>query len=344
MKVCFIDRSTKLDTVNDLQSRPRGGMVTSLFKVSDYLSERGHEVWVQSDVKEPARTSHGTNWVNELPDINFDFLVCNRGVSGFDKNAKHRILWTHDLPHSGFIPEPKNIKAFSVVFMSNYAERVWRDFYTNIGRSFLIPNGVDKSIFYPREKDLNYLIYASAPNRGLKRLPFIFDCIKTRVKRPVYMRAYSNLQALHPNEIRDEDGFTEVYKAVEESDIELRKPIPQLELCEELGKAGMMILPTDYPEICSNVILQSLASGTPVITTGNLGSAGEWIKHGKNGMLTKWHPFDYMVYQISMIRHAVSLLDNESMHRRLIDSTAKTKIHTWDEIGGLWLRMMQRLS
>ncbi len=325
-------------------------MVTSLFNVSDYLSQQGIETWVVSDVKRGGITPSGTEWITDGSEIpaQVDFLITNRGTGGGypEINAKHRILWTHDLPHAGFIPNPKTIKAFSAtVFMSRYAERVWRDFYRDIGKSFFIPNGVDKSIFYPREKDLNYLIYASAPNRGLKRLPFIFDAIESRVKRPIYMRAYSNLKTLHPNETRDEeeDGFSVVYREVSESSVDLRNPVPQTELGEELGKAGLMILPTDYPEICSNIVLQALACGVPVVTTGSIGSAGEWVKHGKSGMLTSWHPVDYMVFQVDMIRQAVKVLENESLHRKLIDNAAKTKVHSWEDIGAQWKRMLEKL-
>ena len=355
MRILFIDRSTKLETVNDLSSRARGGMVTSLFKISDYLSERGHSVYVLGDIKHPGITPSGVRWVDgqdSMP-VDYDVLVCNRGTgSGYsDINAKHRILWTHDLPHAGFIPEPKTIKAFSAtVFMSKYAERVWRDFYRDIGKSFLIPNGVDKDIFYQREKDLGYMIFASAPNRGLKRLPFIFDCIESRIGDSVRMSAYSNLKKLHPGEVdqeirnEEEDGFSIIYNRVAESKVSLKDPIPQKQLAEEIGSAGLMILPTDYPEICSNVILQSLASGTPIITTGSLGSSGEWIKHGKNGMLTKWHPVDYMIYQVDLIRNATKVLEDKKLHRKLIAGAQKTKILSWKEVGEKWETMLRKLS
>ncbi len=350
MKVCFLDLSTKLETIDDLKTRARGGMVTSLFKVSDYLSQQGIETWVVSDVRKGGITPSGTRWITDGSQIpsQVDFLITNRGTSdGFSEiNAKHRILWTHDLPHAGFIPNPKTIRAYSAtVFMSRYAERVWRDFYRDIGRSFFIPNGVDKSIFYPREKDLNYLMFASAPNRGLKRLPFIFDAIESRVKKPIYMRAFSNLKALHPNETRNEeqDGFALIYREVAESRVDLKDPVPQGELAEELGRAGLMILPTDYPEICSNIVLQALACGVPVVTTGNLGSACEWVKHDKNGKLTSWHPVDYMVYQVDLIRQAVNILEDEDLHRKLIINASNSDVMTWDQIGALWKRMLEKL-
>src|ERR1051325_410528 len=273
MRLLFIDRSTRLETIFDLERKARGGMVASLFQVTDYLARRGHDVTILSDIEHGGRTKAGAKWLNEAYG-DFDCLICNRGTGdGYPSiRARARILWTHDLPHAGFIPEPATVKAFAcTVFMSEYAEAIWRTFYRDIGRSVRIPNGVDRELFYPRTKDPGYLIYASAPNRGLERLPFIFDAIQAALGEKLRMRAYSRLAALHPGEGPD----TFDYNTIRSSAVELHDPIPQAQLAEELGSAAMMILPSEYPEICSNIVLQALASGTPVITTGGLGSAGE---------------------------------------------------------------------
>jgi glycosyltransferase involved in cell wall biosynthesis len=344
LKLLFLDFSTKLETIHDLKSRARGGMVSSLFRVPDEMSRRGHEVYVLSDVKEPGQTEAGTKWIIDNPP-SVDVLVTNRGVgSGYaDIDARHRVLWTHDLPHSGFALDPRTFHAFSrVVFMSGYGERVWRTFYRTIGKSAIIPNGVDRGVFRPADKDLNYLIYISAPNRGLDRLPLIFEAVQARVRRPLRMRAYSNLAVLHPNEGVDRNDLA--YKSCQEAGIELMDPVPQAELARELGRAGLMILPTDYPEICSNAVLQSLACGTPIVTTGGLGATPEWVSK-RNGRLTKFMPHDYMVYQVEMVRGAVEILENERLHRTLIHNAPKTKgILTWQQVADKWDRMLKTLS
>jgi glycosyltransferase involved in cell wall biosynthesis len=232
------------------------------------------------------------------------------------------------------------------VFMSGYAESVWRTFFKDIGKSVRIPNGVDRDLFKPLDKELGYLIFASAPNRGLRRLPLILDSIRTRVNRPVVLKAYSNMAVLHPGEKftddpYEKDGFGLAHDA---GSVEVLNPIPQAQLAQELGRAGLMILPTDYPEICSNIILQSLACGTPVVTTGGIGSAGEWVRHGKNGMLTRFRPVDYMVYIIEMVRNAVSLLEDEIKHRKMIEVAQRTGgIYTWKEIGLKWEKALKKL-
>lgn len=335
MRLLFIDGSTRLESVRDLETRARGGMVTSLFKVSDYLAKE-HDVTILSDIKRTGETKAGVKWVNEV-DGSWDVLVCNRGIgNGYPEiQAKHRILWTHDLPHGGFVEDTDALKQFVTVFMSKYAERIWRAYYRDIDKSVMIPNGVDTDLFYPRDKDYGYLIYASAPNRGLQRLPFIYEAIKSRCD--VYMKAFSRLSVLHPNE--GHDNFD--YDAVGYSGIEVIDPVPQDRFAEEIGRAGMMILPTDYPEICSNVVLQALASGTPVITTGKLGATCEWV-NGKNGALTEFHPHDYMIYQMEIVRHAVRILEDRKTHEKLCQ--AQNRVPTWDFVGAKWNSLIGELQ
>ena len=295
MRLLFIDTSTKLETIYDLTKKGRGGMVTSLFMVTNYLAHQGYDVTVLSDVECTGVTPFGVKWDHEAWGT-YDVLVTNRGTAdGYPQlDVRHRVLWTHDLPHSGFIPEPKTIAGYDcTVFMSKYAERIWRAFYRDIGKSVQIPNGVNKDLFKPREKE-NLVVYGSAPNRGLDRLPLIADSVNARLGQSGHGRvrfvAYSDLASLHPNEVGDGDTFD--YKSIEKSSVELRKPVAQREWARMLGRAQAMIMPTGYPEICSNNVLQALASGTPVFSTGSLGATPEWVRDGKNGKLTKFLPND----------------------------------------------------
>ena len=339
MNLLFIDRSTRLETVDDLKTKPRGGMVQSLFRVTDFLALEGHEVIVFSDIKTPGRSKAGVYWVNDLPYINYDALICNRGIGdGYPGiNAKKRILWTHDLPHSGFAPKPKLLKAFTTVFMSRYAEKVWRTFYSDIGKSVFIPNGVDE-YFTPRIKDLKKIIYFSHPNRGLKRLSFIADCIISRVP-DANIVAYSDAKDMYPTDGEMSD-YVDVGLEATGTKLKLFKPLPSIELAKEVGTAGLCILPSGYPEICSNSVLQALKSGTPIITTGGMGATPQWVKHGKNGFLTTFMPNDYMVHTVEILRHAVNVLENEKLHRKLIRGAQKTKILSWYQVGEKWNKLL----
>ena len=261
MKILFMDPSIRAENVLDIETLPCGGRKTSMFYLPDELCKRGHRCWVVANIKRPGVTMNGTIWCSAVPSYDFDVLVLNRGISDCFPGikAKFRVLWTHDLPHSGFALQPKNLNAVGLtVFMSKYAEKVWRKFYKDIGKGAIIPNGVDKSIFKPRtESSLGGpLVFASAPNRGLKRLPLIFEAVKTRLSGcEVRMVALSNMGKLHPGEVEDvdSDGYELSYKGAEEAGIQVINPVPQPELARYLSGAAATVIPTGFPEICSNL-------------------------------------------------------------------------------------------
>lgn len=336
MKVLFVDRSVCFDSPADL-SGPRGGRVNSLHTVTQWLSNH-----MDVDI------FHGGNYFEignvkwrSLPEQRYDVIVFNRGIGGGlpEIEAKHRVLWTHDLPHSGFIPDPKMARALScVVMMSRYGDWIWRKFYRHIGKSVIIPNGVDKTLFKPAEKAHRRLIYASAPNRGLDRLGFIFEALKARVP-DVSMVAYSNLKALHPGEHAPKDEL-EAFSTCEEAGIERKDPIPQADLAQELAQSTALVLPTEYPEICSNIVLQALACGTPVLATGGIGATPEWVKSGRNGLLTETMPHDYMAYQVEFVRNAVKMLEAPERYFR---GALRTRITSWNAISSRWLTLLSKL-
>lgn len=349
MKVCFVDFSTQIDDLHEMEKTARGGMQNSLFKVPDALSKLNNEVDVLSDIKRGGRTEAGTRWftVDDFENAPYDVLVTNRGIGRgyFTIKAKKRVLWTHDLPHQGFVEDPDILMRFdATVFMSKYGSRVWQKFYPQIRNSFIIPNGVDRSIFHPREKDLNYLIYFSHPMRGLSRIPLIFSGIREKLGPHVYMRAFSKP---YKNEMLTDDHMDKYrFPDTDWPDgLDVLPSIPIREIAEEVGRAGLMLMPTGYPEICSNVVLQALASGTPIVTTGGLGSVPEWVHHGVNGYLTEFQPCDYVIHSVEMARLAIAILNDHDTHRAMIVNATKTEgIYTWEQIGAQWNEMLRRLS
>jgi len=355
VRVLFIDWSTGHDSVDQVKKGLTGGRVTWLRELPDALWKFGIECAVWTDAEESGVSRAGVPWIKKEDHeqalrVAWDALVLLRGAhNGWPEvMARHRVLVVRDLPHWGFIREPKLMRGFSaVVAGSRYAANLWKCYCKEIGRVEIIPNGVDKSLFYPREKDRNYLIFASAPNRGLMRLPLQFDALRNHTGLPLKLKAFSKLGKLHPGETKRDvyvDGYSIDYAVVNDSPIEWLDPIPQAELAEEIGRAGLMLLPTAFPEICSNSVLQALASGTPIITTGNLGATPEWVKHRWNGMLTRYNPQDYAVWDIEMVRNASEVLTNERLHRKLIKNAANTKnVLTWQEVGKKWLKLLKKL-
>lgn len=350
MKIIFVDLTTKLNSFHDLETKGRGGMVSSLYLLPNALSQIGHKVFVLSDSKQGGLTKHGVMWAVEsdmewLVKVEFDFIVLNRQTYGdcFDEiKAKHRILWVHDMVHGGWILNPEKIKTLSaVVFMSEYSRETWNAYYRNLpSKQFIVPNGIDKSLFYPQPKDLDQMIFFSAPNRGLEHLPIILETAKAATSRDLKLIAFSNMKKLHPQE---KDKFGEIYENVKSRGVDLRDPLPQFEIAGHVRRFGLMIKPNDYAETCSNTTLQSLAAGTPVVT-GPTGADKEWVKTGFNGVVTKHALRDGPLFVMEMCRGVVDILKDRKKHERMIKNAPKTKgLFTWEEIGGFWSRCLTRV-
>lgn len=351
----FIDWSTGYDSVDQVKKGLTGGRVTWLRELPDALWQLGIDCAVWTDAEQDGVSRVGVPWFSKdhhewILRQAWDVLVLLRGIHTAwpEVTARHRVLVVRDLPHWGFIREPKLMRGFSMVVAgSRYAADLWKCYCKEIQKVSIIPNGVDTSLFYPREKDLNALIFASAPNRGLMRLPLQYDALRNFTQRPLTLKAFSKLGKLHPGETKRDpyvDGYAIDYGLMHESPMEWLDPVPQEQLAEEMGRAGLMLMPTPFPEICSNTVLQALASGVPIITTGGIGATPEWVRHGWNGMLTRYNPQDYAVWDVEMVRHAAAVILDEKRHRKMIANAPRTKgLYTWAEIGRQWIKMLKRL-
>lgn len=353
MKILFIDFTTGLSSLSDLATKGRGGMVSSLIAVPDELARLGHDVAVLSDMKKAEISGHGVLWkggedgYNAACGVKWDVVVYNRGMAdGFPEiQTRRRILWTHDSVHGGFIPDPRLAERLdAVVFMSNYAERIWRLYYKNLPREYMIPNGVDPKRFYynGEQRYEAYILYAAAPNRGLRLFANVASILKEKYGDAIRLRAYSNMRTQHPT---DKDNYDDAYEAARNAGVELMDCVPQAEIAKEMRKATCMAIPNNYPEICSNVTLQSLASGLPFVSTGYIGSVNEWVKDRENGLLTTTTPNDGMVYLMEFSRCIVRLLElkKKQMDQMRSRAVSTPGIYSWEQIGLMWVRMLERV-
>jgi len=125
-------------------------------------------------------------------------------------------------------------------------------------RTYLIPNGIDLEVW--------------KPNKKAGRRPFIVG-FAGNITGDTY---------------RDYKGYDYVEQACKELGVELGtalygdKQIPHEEMMDEFYYTiSCLVLPTKG-EGSSNVIMESLACGVPVITTREAGFHGEMLKDGKN--------------------------------------------------------------
>ena len=83
MKICWLDETTGLNALDDLERKGRGGMVASLLTLPDVLSQFGFKSYVISDIKRGGITKAGTVWYQKGQ------------MSDAEKTQKYDLCGTH---------------------------------------------------------------------------------------------------------------------------------------------------------------------------------------------------------------------------------------------------------
>jgi glycosyltransferase involved in cell wall biosynthesis len=180
-------------------------------------------------------------------------------------------------------------------------------------------------------------VCASAPIKGLEPIGFTFHNLR-RCNPNIELRIYSS-QKLH--ELADDEKTTKFFKLLKEFGVKILDPIPQKELAEVFREAWALLMPNDYPEICSNLILQAQSCGLPVITTP-IGSAPEFIKNETSGLLTSTTPCDKFWFWKNFAEQACRLQYSDELHKN-ISKHSDDQVYDYTEICEKWYNMVTKM-
>lgn len=139
------------------------------------------------------------------------------------------------------------------VFNSDLTRRAWRRYYDLPDRTCVVHNGVDTDVFYPRDEatapldEEEYVLFVGNSER--KGLPTVLSYAEESA-RPVYLVGPSSV---------DVPGATALGR------------VPKEDLVGIYSRASVTIHPTAF-EPFGNVLLESVACGTPVVTTERCGA------------------------------------------------------------------------
>lgn len=138
--------------------------------------------------------------------------------------------------------------ADGLIFNSELTESVWKDEYRISSPTHTIYNGVDQEIFYPRDvPNEEYVLFVgNSPRKGL---PKVRDFAR---------------DASYPVHVVGDVDASENLRAIGRVD--------QTELAEYYSSATATIHPANF-EAFGNVVLESLACGTPVVVSDQCGAA-----------------------------------------------------------------------
>jgi glycosyltransferase involved in cell wall biosynthesis len=339
MKILFID-GTKGFSPTRIDEKPCGGIITSLTLIPQYLAKQNHDVYVISEYKKE-EVFKGVTYTNKFTSvIKPDIVVLNRNainnyLLSLYPTAKY-IWWLHDIVQITYLNDNAFQAVDKIVALSDYCKNSYSDFYNIPKDKFtVIQNGVDEKVFNKGNTTVNndLFVCASAPIKGLQPIEFTFYNMQ-RNNPNVELRIYSS-QKLHDFE----DTNKKIFDNFRNRGIKVCDPIPQKELAKVFQQARGLLMPNSYPEICSNLILQAQACGCPVITTP-IGSAPEFIKHRKTGLLTETYPHDMFLWWKEYAELSVELMKNNLLFDT-ISSEASKQIPTWDDIGETWNNLIE---
>ncbi len=348
MKILFVDLTAGHDP-NRLYDKPTGGTLTSLTKIPELLVKHGHEVYVRSSY-EKEELVNGVQYLTHDSILQkWDVVVFNRNVLPYEFVSKCKeegakiVWWLHDIVDTRYLPDATFTLVDHIVALSKYCKETFSDFYEIPKDKFnVISNGIDPEVFNPGEYDRrnpHTYIVASAPIKGYAPIPMTYENLKKQ-DPDLDFRIYSS-QTLHGKD--NSPGQQQYLNFMGTNGAHMYAPVNPRVLAAIMKKAWALLMPNNYPEICSNLLIQARACGLPVVTS-NIGANPEFIEHEKTGLLTtKWHPHDMHAWSVEFTREVSKLQQNKELHKQISEQTSKD-VPTWEEIGGKWNECIQQLK
>lgn len=345
MRVLFIDGTPNHDP-HQRTSKPTGGILNSLTLIPEYLVKQGHEVYVTSK-HEKLEDINGVRYIlADTPIEKWDVTVFNRNVLPNDfvnycKGIGSKVIWwLHDIVQLSYLKDDTFKQVDKIVALSDYCKNTYSDFYSIPKDKFkVIPNGVDSKLFYPgkwEERNPHLFITASAAVKGT--MPLV--CTLQNLKRADYnidFRVYTS-QKLHG--LPDTPAHEDFLRTIEREGAHVYAPVSPEVLAHLMRKAWVLLMPNSYPEICSNLLIQARASGCPVVTS-NIGSAPEFIEHGKTGLFTsKYQPHDLYSWIVEYANLVMDLQSDHKLHKHISDNSPNG-VMNWEQVGEAWNELLK---
>ncbi len=186
--------------------------------------------------------------------------------------------------HSPLIPEINNIlnnyrDDQSYISISDYQ----RKGNPNLNYKATIYHGIDTKQFkfYSKNQDHLLIVGRATPKKGFNVAIQIAKKSKRKLKMIGSVRTKANKKYVK----------TEIKPKVDNKTIFYEENIPYSEINANMGKAKLMLLPIQWEEAFGLVLIEAMASGTPVIAFAR-GSIPEIILDGKTGFIIDSSPQD----------------------------------------------------
>ncbi len=300
-----------------LDSRPLGGVESSVIALMETLAARGHEALVFNNC--PAAMDHnGVKWTpisQGLPDT-ADLYIANRGdkLIGGMPGARHAAFWIHN-PAKYLLKWRYLSKLWrtrpDIVFIGYYHATTYPKWGPG-GKRVVIPYGVPEGFrnFPPLDAPpAKRAIFVSNPLRSLDWLLELWaDRIHPQTP-DAELHVFSGAAtygAVGEAKARAMDAILDRARALADKGVVLREPVPKADLIKELRASRVMLYRGDENETFCLAVGEAQALGTPAVVQ-NLGSVVERVVDGETGFVAP----DDGVFADAALR----LLDDDDLWR-----------------------------
>lgn len=297
-------------------------------------------------------TQHWTRWRAESRANKPDVLVLFRRMLDVlsDIPSKVRVFWAHD--HQGvYVSHPPGFsrslaigwrrmtgpqfhrRVDRVFVVSNFMADLFRWlFRTPSEKLVVMPNGIDGSLFKdPAAHHPLKFVHSSVPDRGLTQLLLeIFPVVrKTHPPSELHLFSYQPL-----------DG----YRKYESTGVHFHGWVKKEELIRTLGQSCLMLYPANFEEMGAISVLESMAAGTPAITS-TLGVLAELAGENSRGVAVPGRPGTHG-FADRFVQAVLELLGDPSRleHMRTAAREYVLTRHDWDAIARRWDRELRNES
>ena len=311
-KFLFLDRGQEFQ-IDEYLHRPLGGSETSLLMLAKGIAELDNSAVILNSSKQNSRSFNllqdNINLTNQFLDL-ADIVICNRFIdidliNYCNLNNKQIYYYSHDaydqeITH--WLIDNNLIKKFDkILLVSNWQLETFRKYF-NIDNDLIkkkfavIHNPLDLSLFYGYVKrDLNKLIFASIPYKGIEFLDDIINDLILKTKNEnLKLYVYSSM-SLYNRKDQDNEYNNIFQKLSHNKNIILNTSLlSPKQLAVELMTSNLYIHPQTYHETFGMVFTQAQAAGCIPLTL-NIGASKEVI-YNKENILEYPNIFNTKVY------------------------------------------------
>lgn len=353
MKIAMLYPNAPKFLLNTHDEQGLGGSESGFTRTVQYLSRRGHEVYVfnQSPLPAPIEYAPNLHWLDISsfkPREPYDVVYSLRHREPFqsDVNAKLKVLFLADTESHGLGDDVKQGRINLVMSVSHWQkEKIQSEEGIPNDYWIVTSNGVDGKQYSDDVKRApGRCLFTATPERGLANLLDVWPRIRQEVPDAT-LHLYSSFIGWGHTRSENEQMLYDLYYRIsnmaDQGVVNYQHAKPS-ELATAQLEATAYLYPSDFYETCCMSVLESMYRGTIPVVTGRAGLL-EKVVPNVTGFTVPPYGGDTARYQKVFVDRAVDVLtmDPIARHRMSMNCRSFAEQFTYDVLVGGWEREWQ---